>query len=157
MISIFAGSTWIPLSEIRWPNTTPNLHINLHLLSLKARWASWEQRSTFSKFSRASLKRITKHRKVIHINFYKIKINKNSQDFPLKGSRGITKTKWKHYVSECLPWKCKSSFILIFECNLYLVITTEAIQKGKIFLSYKGIKHLVNEREREVIFESGFV
>ena len=51
----------------------------------------------------------------------------------------------------------KSNFVLIFGCNLYLVIVNEAIQKGKIFLSYKGIKHLVNEREREVIFESGFV
>lgn len=157
MKSSFAGSTWIPFSEIRWPRTTLALHINPHFLSLKARWASSQWRWDFSIFLRASWNESPNTKKIIHVDFHTLQVSKNGQDFPLKGRRGITYPKGNHSVIKWNPWTCKSGFVLILGCNMYLVITAKAIWKRKVLLTSKGIEYLVDERKGEVIFDSGLI
>lgn len=51
--------------------------------------------------------------KIIHVNLYTLKVKKNSQHCPLKGSWGVTQPKGKHMVGEFSPWECEGSLVLI--------------------------------------------
>jgi hypothetical protein len=41
----------------------------------------------------------------------------------------IFHSKWHHYPNKCFPINSKSSFVLIFQCNGYLIISKKTIQK----------------------------
>ena len=56
------------------------------------------------------------HCEVIHVDFYTVmgQIRENSQDIPLKGSRGIKQKKRNNPIGIGTPWESKFGFFVIF-------------------------------------------
>jgi hypothetical protein len=64
---------------------------------------------------------------------------------PLKCSANIFQTKRHLLISECTPQTNESGFVLVFELDLYLIVSRKTIHEGKGLTTYAFIDNLVNK------------
>jgi hypothetical protein len=60
-------------------------------------------------------------------------------------------------ISECTPWTNESGFVLVFEFDLYLIVSRKTIHELKILATCAFIDYMVNKWHGEIIFWEGLV
>ena len=66
-------------------------------------------------------------------------IRKYCHHASLKGSQGVTKSKWHSPKSKCAIRAREGGFLLIFQSNGDLIVSRVSIQKAKVIISCKSI------------------
>jgi hypothetical protein len=75
----------------------------------------------------------------------------------LEGSDHIFQTEWHHTVGKGAPWCHEGSFILVPLADSDLMITGKPIHERHDFMTDASIDNLIDERSREVFFETCLV
>ena len=65
----------------------------------------------------------------------------------LKSSSNIFQTKRHITISECTPWTDESGFVLVFELDLYLIVSRKTIHERKGFTTCAFIDYPINPRK----------
>lgn len=106
--------------------------------------------NTFSKLFRHSIYEFPKIEKPpIKISIDHSRKSKNI-DAPLKCPWQLTQLKRHATKNKRVVRTSKCGFVLIFQCNSYLVIPIIVIQKT-IILVCKSVQHLINKRQEKVV------
>lgn len=66
---------------------------------------------------------------IIHVYLNRVmnKFNENTENFPLKSSKGIAQIEWKNSKGKGTLRTCKCGLILVFRVDLDLVVSTKSI------------------------------
>jgi hypothetical protein len=75
----------------------------------------------------------------------------------LKGRSSIFETKGHLTIHECTSWTNKCRFVLVFEFDLYLIISKKIIHERESLATYTFINYLVDEWCEKIIFWTGLV
>ena len=70
----------------------------------------------------------------------------------LEGGSSIFQVKGHDLISECAPWGCECSLVMILFLDLNLVVSGKSVHEGKDLMSGAHIDDLINEGCWEVIF-----
>ena len=70
----------------------------------------------------------------------------------MKGGWCIAKTEGEYPVCKGTPGASEGGLVLVLKRNLDLIVPTKPIQKGEELLPRQGVKYLIDERQRKVIF-----
>jgi hypothetical protein len=114
---------------------------------------------TLSKFLKPLLKALAIDWEVIHEYFHDIsdQVREDHHHTPLKWSRCTVKTKRHLPVGECAVGIGEGNLTLVIRMNENLMINRISIKVAEEWVLRQLFKHLINERERDVIFPGGLV
>ena len=76
---------------------------------------------------------------------------------PLKCCASIFETEGHNTIGKSAPWGSKSSLVLVFLADLYLIISGKTVHEGEDFMPRTRVDELVNEWHREIVFGTGAV
>src|SRR3954462_9398571 len=94
-----------------------------------------------------TIERISGHSKIIHedLNEFFNHIREDCHHAPLESRRCIAQTEWHPSVGVRSVRTRERRFLLIFWCNVDLVLTRVSVQETVIFMTCQPFQHLVNE------------
>lgn len=129
------------------------LHHKMIFLPIQNQFVSWHISKTIDKLVKQLSKEESKI-KILSINT-SICFQACRQiwcHISLKGSRGDAQSKWHPYVGNNTIRACERCFLLILTGYNNLVIHGVPIQKIIVLVTGNPLQHLINERDRKMIF-----